>query len=93
MCAHALMKPSQIAYKSRVLGSSRPEEDWSVQLKPQQDKFEAKVVYQENLHHFHVYVHVCVCASVNVCLYDSISCGKLFGQSGDYVCVCVRVFV
>ena len=31
---------------------SRPEEDWSIQSKRRQDKFQDQIVYQENLHHF-----------------------------------------
>ena len=42
----------QIVYKSRVpttLVSSRLEEDWSIQSKREQDKFQDQVVYYENL--------------------------------------------
>ena len=43
MCTNLFTLPSQLAYKSRVpssLGSSRPEEDWSIQSKRRQDNFQ-----------------------------------------------------
>ena len=39
-------------YLADVSIGTRPEEDWSIQLKHQQDEFQDQVVYQENLHHF-----------------------------------------
>ena len=45
-------QPATTDAQKKLCFSVAPEEDWSIQSKRRQDKFQDQVVYQENLHHF-----------------------------------------